>query len=287
MTPLGSPELSNWLSNMILEKYIRFLILLFLNTYIATAQAGNYNFLSFNLESKGANIQVLSKQIEQLSEEKDVDIWLFSDIQPDWTDEIANAVAMGSGSEVDFIPRNGGIDNRFLIVFNKERFNMLYASNPELGDSHSNHLITMAKFRESATGKSFVTLLNASAPTDYSGAYLARDVNNWAKDLTDPVIAFGHFNFEWPITKEERFLDPNYRELVGHSTFRWVRPAKLIPTYCEKQDEIFDFVFTSGTASGWKAQAEIIPMSSTYCNNHQKNLLDSNHRPIYARFKSH
>lgn len=270
---------------MKLEKYIGFFVLLFLSSYFATAQAQGFNFLNFNLESNGANIQVLTHQIERLSHEKNVDVWLFSDIQPDWTDELANAVAIGSGAEVDFIPRNGGMDNRFLIVFKKERFDVLYADNPNLGDSYANHLITIAKFRERPTGNSFITLLNSSTPRDYLGSSLARDLNNWAEKIDDPIIAFGHFNFEWPITKEARFLDPNYRELVGNSTFRWVRPSELMPTYCDKQDEIHDFVFTSGSAMGWKSRAEIIPMSSTYCNNHQKNPLDSNHRPIYASFQ--
>ena len=268
-----------------MKKYLKLFAVWSFMMFFASAHARNLNVVSFNLEARGANIHVLANQLEHLSREKDVDIWFFTDIQPEWTDELANAVAIGSEIEVDFIPRKGGRDNRFLIVYDKERFEVLAVDNPEIGRSFRKNTVSLVKFKERESGKSFMTLLQPYSQSNYLPTYITEDLNAWAEQLNDPVVALGHFDFEWSISKGDTFLDRKYLEMVSGDIFKWVRPITLIPTNCERRDEISDFILTSGGANNWSAHAEIIQMGLNYCVDHRKNNHDSNHRPVYASFK--
>lgn len=271
---------------MKLKTYFRILALCLVTILMSPGYAKDLKIISFNLEAQGSNINVLANQLEDLSAQREVDIWLFSDINPQWTDELANAIAIGSGIEIDFVPGNAGKNNRYLIVFNNQRFEVLDIGNPGLEYTFNQYLLTLVKFRERASGKIFMTLLNPSSSTDFISAFLAEDLNLWARTINEPVIAVGHFGFTLPVSPKDGSLDSRFMEMVKDDIFGWMRPIELIPDYCARKNAIFNFVLIAEAANTWSGKAEVIPMTSSYCNDHRDNAHDSNHRPVYARIST-
>ena len=106
---------------MKIKSYLQLLVSSVVAVMAFSSHARDLNIVSFNLEAQGSSIHVLAHQLEDLSAQREVDIWLFSDINADWSDELANAVAAGSNHDIDFAPRDAGKSNRFLAVFNRER----------------------------------------------------------------------------------------------------------------------------------------------------------------------
>jgi|GEM_PF-3510668 len=268
---------------MKLKTYLRIFALSFVNILALPSHANDLNIISFNLEAEGSNIYVLANQLEKLSSQRKVDIWLFSDINPEWTDELTNAVAIGSEIEVDFVPGNAGKTNRCLIVFNKERFEVLKISNLGSDYPYNQHPLALVKFRDRASGKSFLTLLNPQASTRYISPFLAEDLNSWARTINEPVIAVGHFGFTLPVSPQDASsLDKQFLKMVKDDIFGWMRPMELLPNYCARQNAIFDFILIAESTNTWSGKTEIIPMTSNYCDDHRDNTHDSSHRPVFA-----
>jgi hypothetical protein len=238
--------------------------------------------VGFNVESGGANFNVLAAQIEELV---DVDLWGFSEVQDSaWERRFREAAAVGENASFNNIFGATGGADRLQIVYNSDHLELvrqfeLHAIN--VGGNARAPLV--GEFRDKASGQRFLFMVNhlyrSSAERRHEQA---RMLNGWARIQTLPVIAVGDYNFDWSVTNSEIDHDLGFDEMVADNVFAWVKPATIIKTNCSSHNSVLDFVFVSGTAQQWSSSSSILFPEPSYCSNEASR---SDHRPMLAAFE--
>lgn len=247
------------------------------------AAAETLTVVGFNVESGAANARVIAEQIGPL---QDVDLWGFSEVRNASDGRIlAEGAADGeSGSFLSILGTTGGED-RLLIVYNSQRFEMLRSGEiNELNIGGNVRAPLWAHFRVKPEGPEFIFLVNHLYRSNTAGRHAqARGLNEWALSQTVPVIATGDYNFDWHFQTGDTNHDNGFDLMTAGEVFEWVRPpAPLVPTNCSFHQSVLDFVFVSGAARQWEAESEILFPEPSYCPDTAST---SDHRPVLARFE--
>jgi hypothetical protein len=246
------------------------------------AVAESLTVVGFNVESGGANLNVLASQIEELM---DVDLWGFSEVQDSaWERRFREAAAVGENASFNSILGTTGGADRLQIAYDSDRLELvrqleLHAIN--VGGNVRAPLV--GEFRDKASGQRFLFMVNhlyrSSAERRHEQA---RMLNGWARIQTLPVIAVGDYNFDWSVTNGEADHDRGFDEMTADNVFAWVKPAAIIKTNCSPHNSVLDFVFVSGTAQQWSSSSSILFPELSYCSNEASR---SDHRPMLAAFE--
>jgi hypothetical protein len=109
----------------------------------------------------------------------------------------------------------------------------------------------------------------------------AQRLNEWVQAQTLPVIATGHYNFDWSVANGDRNHDAGFDRMVEDDHWAWVRPKTLVKTQCgPNNNRILDFVFVNVSARPFALTSEIIQEAND-CGNADVN---PDHRPVKAEF---
>ncbi len=263
------------------------IVLLTLSTLAFPAAAQQLTVIGFNVESGGADPQVIAATIAPID---GTDIWGFSEVQnADWAEMFEEAAAIGENASFDQILGTTGRGDRLLIIYDEDRFEKLrHMELHHLNIDGTVRAPLVAHFREKATGTEFLFVVNHLARGDKRNGTKnrrhkqAQGLNEWARQQTLPVIAVGDYNFDWNLPNGDTDHDRGYDLLTAGSAFVWVRPPSLIPTLCsDRFTSVLDFVFVAGEAKNWMDSSEILFSNSNYCPDDDTT---SDHRPVLARF---
>lgn len=114
--------------------------------------------------------------------------------------------------------------------------------------------------------------------------FQARELERFSRANSIPHIAAGDFNFDWSLKVAEGAAGQRRRASTDDERRDLhVRPDPLIPTYCSEHRSVLDFQFAAQRAQGWKAKAEILFPTDTYCARDAEGYSD--HRPVRAVYK--
>ncbi len=253
---------------------------------ISAAQAETLEVVGFNVESGGADIDTLTDQVAEISNNKAVELWGFSEVRSEWAAGLTNAAALGAGANFAHVLGTTGGADRLLIVYNSDRLELVVSS--EL-----HHINTLGRVRaplvahlkDKVTGKEFLVVVNHLYRSNKSARHgQAKQLNDWAEQQLLPVIALGDYNFDWAVVGGDNRHDKGFDNMVEDQVFVWVRSTTLIRTHCSDHNGVLDFVFVAGDAQQWQGESEILEMAAGYCQNYRGNDQDSDHRPVFATF---
>lgn len=245
--------------------------------------AAEITVVGWNVESGGANMGVLAKQIQDL---KGIDIWGFCEVLDEsWAKTFRQSANKGEdGKYRDIISNTGGHD-RLLIVYNTDKFDLLEHSELHyINPGFKVRSPLVARLRAKDGGQEFLFVVNhLYRGNEHARWDQAQLLNEWAKKQTLPIIAVGDYNFDWEVENGEAKHDKGYDNLTAGGTFLWVHPEKLIKTNCDPNyNSVLDFVFLAGAAKGWKASAQILLPEESYCPDGPTK---SDHRPVEAKIE--
>lgn len=216
-----------------------------------------------------------------------VDVWGLSEVQ-NWQAAIVFHRAAKHGESDSFryfVSRSGGTD-RLQIIYNSTKLRLL--------ETRELHYIKVGRrirapligrFEYIRTGTTFIFMVNhlyrGSRQTEGDRHRQATLLNEWARGVTDPVIAVGNYNFDWDVDNGDTDHDQGYDNLTANGVFDWVRPTPLVSTQCNPNlSSVLDFVFVANDARNWTASSEILKREPKFCEGDATGGTDQ--RPVRA-----
>lgn len=244
--------------------------------------------VAFNVESGGADPDVIADQLTMLTDtmHAGVEVFVLSEVQQfSWGTIFDQELEDHTGREHGFWLSNSGGGDRLLVLFDKTRLKMIEQvelDHINIGGGVRSPLAVT--FESRATGERFQVVANHfyRSRSDRRRQQ-ARLLNEWVRDDTTlPVVTAGDFNFDWDVQNGDQDHDEAYDNLTQDDRWLWVRPTTLVATNCSNVfDSVLDFVFTGNAAQNWTATSEILFPEDDYCPDSNDT---SDHRPVLAQF---
>ena len=255
--------------------------LLAANAMAGAAFAQELRVAGFNVESGGANPEVVDNLIADMN---GIDVWGISEVQHDsWASLFETAAEDGENADFERILGTTGGADKLAIIYDADRLELvdsveLHAINPQ----NRARSPLVARFRVTDSGQEFLFVVNHLYRSKAAKRHeQSRLLNEWAQSQTLPVIAAGDYNFDWSVPDGDSDHDAGYDLLTADNVLVWVRPATLIRSHCSHHNSVLDFVFVSGEAKTWNGTAEILPADPSYCPDDNST---SDHRMVVAAF---
>ena len=256
---------------------------------VTPAIAGDLHFISWNVESGGADPEVIAKQLGELPR---ADIYALQEVDGKDIDTYGHAIQQSHGESFQFSPSMTGGSDRLLVAYDTSKLTLFewrevfHFNDVEISNwQHRSPLVCL--FKDRATGQKFyfVTVHLERGDEERRNSQ-ARGLTEWADDVDVPVIAVGVFNLDFDIQTQqgnEAFLALRVGEV-----WKWAKPEKLVDSTWtdENRDGVDDaphqcddFAFYVGWPSGWKVTSEFIVRPGDFPDNETT----SNHRPLIVR----
>lgn len=270
-----------------LQRFIPAAFLVALSGIYASAQ--RLTVIGWNLESGGSSSTAIAERVRRF---QGVDLWGLSEVAGDATLK-AFEVAAEDGEHADFqrLLSLTGCGDRLGIVFNATRLQILRAEElhrvtynadePPPGRCQRSPLV--AEFRDSRSNRRFLFMVNhlERGANNRLRHDQGQRLNEWVRTQTLPVIATGHYNFDWSVTNGDRNHDAGFDKMTAEGHWAWVRPKTLVRSQCNPNyNSILDFVFVSVAARPFALTSEILQEAND-CGNAAVN---PDHRPLKAEF---
>jgi len=238
--------------------------------------------LAWNIESGGANPDVIAAQLKQMP---GYDIYGLSEVRP--TDFPTIKAALGTDYYVQY--SKSGFDDRLAFAIRKDRFDFI---DQYEFTAFGQHVINPGNYRspfvfeikDNLSGKQFLVVLNHLARGKAEVRQeQALAIRMWAKDQAQPIIAIGDYNFDYVFATDKG--NPAFDVFLEDDVFTWVRPVPMVDSnwYDEAQDgeddyidSLLDFVFVAGEAKTWNLKCQIIVREGDFPDD----ATTSDHRPV-------
>jgi len=260
---------------------------------ISTSAAGSggvallaTRFLSWNVESEGADSDVIREQLSELNQNDRYDIVGLTEVEPpDWKKFRS---ALGEHYRYEF--SRSGYKDRMQLLFNTnvyekvrhfdlEEVNLLNRYRAPLV-VHLKHLKTkqevLVMLNHLARGKAEIRQQQADLLVE------------WARDQTLPVIAIGDYNFDYVFKTQKG--NPAFRKMLQDNVWEWVQPEEMIDTnWFDKMGDgeddypgsMLDFAFVANGAKTWKKSCRVIVRNGDFPDDKTT----SDHRPFELEFE--
>ncbi len=246
----------------------------------AAAGEDAVSIVAFNVESDGSSDFVIG---EQLAASHDIDLWVLTEVwEHKWPGRLADAAQRADGMAYERILGSTGRDNRIMLLYRPDRLRLLESA--ELTDvPHGKREAAPLSARFAGPGGvEFDVVAVLLSKNRKRRTEQARALNAWATGRDRPAVAAGTFFFDMPIGDPPDSVEA-FAAMTAGEHWRWLAPAQLVPTQCDRGERMDDFVFVSGTAESWTAESEIMFRQSNYCRENDRT---STYRPTFARFSN-
>jgi len=243
--------------------------------------------VAYNVESGGAQAASIAREIEAID---DVDIWGFSELANQrWLEEFERAAEKAAGAPFGTILGTTGKSN--LPNRDSDLLALLYREDKlEKRDQLELHRINdwahrsplVAEFRLKKAERTFAVVLNHLASGNAKlRVQQSRQLRDWASRRDEPTVMIGDFNYPWKIGVSGADPPQGFNELTRGGLLSWVRPAKLVHTWCGRaKDSILDFIFVNAAARSWNGKSDVIEVN---CAKSSESASD--HRPVRVVFR--
>ncbi len=197
----------------------------------------------------------------QLSAPNPVDVYAFTEVQPNWMNALDNA-ADASGTPFGLVQTRAGRNQRIAVLFNEDRFELLGANEMTgvaYNENHRNPMAVTLFDRESGTRFEVVAVHLARG----NGGRREVETDRIAERLRraqDPVVLLGDLNFDCPPGRSPEGCDrAPYNNLVSGGGLTWVRPDVEGTTTCNpRYSDMLDLAFAGRGAELWGLRAAIL-----------------------------
>lgn len=234
-----------------------------------------FNVGSFNVESIAANLSNVSQQIVS---QKKIDIWGLCESNEEWAYSITEQLNRGNKHYDVIYGSTGSSMARLQIIFDNTRFKLIESF--ELDDINVQHRVRaplVARFYDTKTKKSFLFMVNhLYRSNDKARHQQAVQLNQWASEQIDPIVAVGDYNFDLKVAKPYQH-DLGLDNILKDGVFTWVQPEPLIKSQCSNYNSVLDFIFVSAKTSMKPISSSILFPEASYCTDKRNN---SDHRPL-------
>jgi hypothetical protein len=250
--------------------------------FSATASAQQLTVVSWNVESGGSDDQTIRSRIAGF---QGVDLWGLSEVaSPASAGVFELGAEDGEGADFQRVVGTTGGSDRLAIIFNAARFRLVRSQELTHINQGNHRAPLVAELEERATSRRFLFMVNHLARGNNALRHRqARQLNEWVRTQTLPVVAVGDYNFDWEVRGGETNHDRGYDNMTAGGAWTWVRPATLIKTQCSPEfDSVLDFVFVNAAAQSWAGTSEIL-VEPNDCDPSPQT---SDHRPVVGRFNA-
>lgn len=241
--------------------------------------------ISWNVESGGADPAIIARQLIELGQ---YDIYALQEVDGQDIGRYAGAVRQSHGKGYRFISSHTGRNDRLLIVFDDERFDLLEArelfqfGKYELNTwRHRSPLVLV--LRDTKTDREFNVVTVHLARGDRSfRREQATGLREWVKSESRSTILIGDCNFDYHYGRRKG--NQAFDNFTKGEVWRWVRPALDVDSNWSDRDgdgrdnypsSVLDFAFVAGEEIG-RATAEIVVREGDFPDDDRT----SDHRPV-------
>jgi len=249
-------------------------------------QARTLSIMTWNVESGDVEVDVIAAQLAAF---EDVDLWGLTEVNARDADAFEAGVEMDESADFESIIGTTGGEDRLLILYDTERFEVIEYFEIEAIGFHRVRDPLVAQLRDNESGQAFLFMVNHLWRSDRERRHeQVIMLNDWAEEQTLPIIAIGDYNFDYDVERgDEGIRDDGFDLLLEDDVFEWLRPEEIVATQCTPSDRgrcvfnsVLDFIFVAGDAKNWNGTSEIIVRDGDFPDTE----ISSDHRPIFAQF---
>lgn len=239
--------------------------------------------LSWNVESEGNDPRVIARE---LSEFKGYDLVGLTEVLPENFRRYGTAL----GSDWKWIPSRSGFNDRMMIAYDSRKYEEIRRF--ELNDINFEDRYRaplVAHFRDRSSGVEFLLMVNHLARGKAEVRQRqARQLVEWARDQTLPIVAIGDYNFDFVFATNSG--NEAFNIFLRDNIYRWVKPVELIDSnwFDPEPDgvdnypgSLLDFCFVAGPAVEWQAESRVIVRPGDFPDDASR----SDHRPLSLELK--
>lgn len=238
--------------------------------------------LAWNIESDGANPDVIAEQIKGLPK---YDLYGFSEVR-----ELDFAVIRDAlGDDYACAYTKTGYDDRLAYAVRKDRLQI--ENQVELAEFEE-HVLNPGNYRspyvtevkDLKTGTTFLVVLNHLARGKAEVRQKqAEGLREWAKSLSQPLVAIGDYNFDYVFATDKG--NEAFDVFMKDDVFRWVKPVPMVDSNWYDGDRdgmddypgsLLDFCFLAGDAKDWEANCRVLVRDLDFPDDK----MTSDHRPV-------
>jgi endonuclease/exonuclease/phosphatase family metal-dependent hydrolase len=256
----------------------RVLAALLLSVLPQFAAAEELRILSWNVESGGADEDVIS---EQLADFEGYDIVGLCEVRANDAQQYADAVGTGESGDFTYVLGDTGNSDRLVIAFNSTRFELVEWDELDHLRMENGRSPLFAKLRLQSTGQELIFMVNHLYRGDAHKRLLqSQGLNAWAATQNVPVVAVGDYNHDYDVPNGPG--NDGFQAMIANGVFTWVKPATLLKTQDSSYNSVLDFVFVNDDALAWQAVSTILVRPNDFPNDEST----SDHRPVEAVFET-
>ena len=250
------------------------------------ASALEFTVVTFNVESDDdTDPHKVAKDIARI---EPTDLWGLQEVNGQ-AELAVLAAAIGPGYRT-ILGKSGdyasGKDDNLAIVFNPDILELIDAR--ELVEAEGTRKPLTARFVLRQSGQKFIFMVNHLQRDRYQVRQnQARYLNAWARRQIMPVVAVGHYNFDWNLRRRQGNLA--FDLMMHNEVFKWAPPACLQRGDCPPTGSQCDprfsrlqaFIFLTGPAKDYPMETDLLFLDDPgYCARETRG--HAAHRPLRA-----
>jgi endonuclease/exonuclease/phosphatase family metal-dependent hydrolase len=239
-------------------------------------------FLSWNVESDGADPIVVCRQLAKLNENDRYDVIGLTEVMPADLSKFRNAL----GKYYKYAYSKTGYNDRLQILYNEDVFKKLrHFEIKEINPTSRYRSPLVVHLQHRKEGHELLVMLNHLARGKAEiRQQQATKLVEWARNETLPIVAIGDYNFDYVF--ETQRGNPAFLNMLRDNIWKWVKPEKMIDTNWYDQitpdgkddypGSMLDFAFVANAAKKWKMACRIIVREGDFPDDETT----SDHRPF-------
>ena len=241
--------------------------------------------LSWNVESQGADADVICEQLAKLNSDDRYDVVGLTEVEPpDWR---KFREALGEHYRYEF--SRSGYQDRMQILFNTRVFEkQRHFDLKEINVSNRYRAPLVVQLKHLETGRELLVMLNHLARGKAEiRQQQAKLLVQWARKQTLPIVAIGDYNFDYVFKTKKG--NPAFKNMLQDNVWQWVQPEEMIDTnwFDEMGDgeddypgSMLDFAFVANAAKTWDKSCRVIVREGDFPDDDRT----SDHRPFELVF---
>jgi endonuclease/exonuclease/phosphatase family metal-dependent hydrolase len=252
-------------------------------TTLKPITANQIGFLSWNVESDGADGETIGPELTELNKGDRYDIITLTEVKP----EYLKVFRLALGMHYKYAYSKSGRDDRMQILYNENKYEKVrHFELKEINIKNRYRAPLVVHLKHKQTETEFLVMVNhlARGKADLRQQQAAMLVD-WARDQTLPIFALGDYNFDYVFETDKG--NPAFVNFMRDGIYRWLKPVEMIDTnwYDNPQEpdgkddypgSMLDFAFVAGPAKNWNAVCTVIVREGDFPDNEKT----SDHRPF-------
>ena len=257
-----------------------------LAVFCAGGFAQSLSLMTWNVESDGADPQVIANQLRDL---KGHQIYALTEVDKGQFERFRSAF----GSDFKSIHGTHKENDHLQLIYDSTKLELVSWTEMEDFDgikfNYENRALRcplLARFKHKEEGEFQVVVNHLARGNAKFRTGQAIGLREWARTQTTPTIAIGDFNFDFEF--KTRQGNKAFTEFMRDNVWQWIEPKKLIDTNWYDRDRdgkddypgsMLDFAFVAGSAKKFKWQCEVIVRDGDFPDDDKT----SDHRPVVLK----